>query len=247
MRVLYGDDKNTWHKLFDKVLSLRGIEVVHAYTPKEVINLTVEKKPDVAILDVTLSHGKAYDVIKRVKERGVPVVVIGHKAEGFDREKALSLGAFEAIEKPFTVEQLLNVLRELRTQKPELKEELELVAPVEPGEFLGVTEPATLELQPEELPVEHVETVEVEEPKEELLELEPIQPQEEVPQTVPVESEVVEEAKKRVEEAAPGAVSGLPEEKVEQIIREIAWEVIPEIAEKVIREEVEKLIKSRLA
>ncbi|ADU96587.1 response regulator transcription factor [Thermovibrio ammonificans] len=238
MRVVYGDDKKTWHELFDKVLSLRGIEVVHAYTPKEVINLTVEKKPDVVILDVTLSHGTAYEVIEKVKDRGVPVVVIGHRAEGFDPEKALSLGASAVLEKPFTVEELVELLRNIKTHKPQLEEKLEIVAP-SAGEMveIPVIEEPQEELQV--LPVEeHVETIELEP-----VELQP-EPVEEPVKPQSTESKVVEEAKKEI---AKKVEAGLPEEKVEQIIREIAWEVIPEIAEKVIREEVEKLIKSRLA
>ncbi len=265
MKLLYVDDKKTWHKLLEIVLSLRGIDVLHAYTPKEALNLAASEKPDLAVVDVSISNGTGYDVISDLVRLGVPVIFIGHTAEGFDRERALSLGAYSILEKPFTVEELLDLLRQAKKEAPKPEEHLELAVP-QGGDFEVVNlEPETTEAHvPEqaepEIPVlpveegigEHVPVVpvEVEEKKEE--EKTPVEPvvelekpvEEELPHAEPVVGEAKEEVKRKAEE-----VSGItvPEEKVEEIIREIAWEVIPEIAERVIREEIEKLIRSRLA
>jgi len=254
MKVLIAEDKETWHRLLEIVLSLRGIDVVHAYTPREAINKAVSEKPDVAIVDVTLSGGTAYDVIKDITELGVPVIVIGHRVEGLEPERAGSLGAYAVLEKPFTVEELLEVLRKLKREKPSLslEEKTSLVIPssgevreVVPGQEEEGIEVISLEESP-------VETIELEEPygelalEEESLPVEEEKVEEEVrPETG---SELVEKVTKPVsEEVSKSAGVSLPPEKVEEIIREVAWEVIPEIAEKVIREEVEKLIRSRLA
>lgn len=256
MKVLIAEDKETWHKLLEIVLSLRGIDVVHAYTPKEAINKTVSEKPDVAVVDVTLSTGTAYDVIKDITELGVPVIVIGHRAEGFDPEKAKSLGAYAVLEKPFTVEDLLSVLRKLKKEKPslELEEKTSLVVPAA-GEVKELVPEEKEEIEVVSLEESPVETIEIEEPYEEItpaaveepLALEEVKEEEEV-KPLPQEKEVAEEVVKPVaEEISKVPEVSLPPEKVEEIVREIAWEVIPEIAEKVIREEVEKLIKSRLA
>ena len=77
MKVLYADDKKTWHILMEKVLSLRGVEVVHAYSPKEISNLAVAEKPDVIILDMTVQNAKAYDVLPQLLSLGIPILVIG--------------------------------------------------------------------------------------------------------------------------------------------------------------------------
>jgi len=266
MKLLYVDDKKTWHRLFEIVLSLRGIDVLHAYTPKEALNVANSEKPDLALVDVSLSNGTGYDVIPDLVKLGVPVVLIGHEAEGFDREKALSLGAYSTLEKPFTVEELLDLLRQIKREAPKLEEHLELTVPEGGGEFEVVNlEPETSEVSVSEssepeVPVLSVEgeleekvpviPVEIEEEKgEQSLPQEPVEKLEEtvkgeIPQTEPVVSEAKQEVIRGAE-----AVSGItvPEEKVEEIIREIAWEVVPEIAERVIREEIEKLIRSRLA
>ncbi|WP_457678875.1 response regulator [Thermovibrio sp.] len=239
MKVLIADDKQTWHKLFEIVLSLRGIDVVHAYSPKEAISKAASERPDVALIDVSLSGGTAYDVIKDVKELGVPVVVMGYSVEGLNAEKAKSLGAYEILEKPFTVEELLSILRKIKAEgvKPEEKAP-ELVLPTE--EELPV-------INLEETPVETIELEEEGATLEALPVEEASLPTEEKKESLPqVKEEVVEKVAEPVSKAVSKELN-LPQEKIEEIVREIAWEVIPEIAEKVIREEVEKLIKSRLA
>ena len=262
MKLLYVDDKKTWHKLFEIVLSLRGVDVLHAYTLKEALNVAASEKPDLALIDVSISGASAYDLIPEILRLGVPVVVIGHRAEGFDREKALSLGAYEALEKPFTVEELLEIIRKAKKEAPKPEEKLELTVPSSEGEFelVGLesepqeTEVVPIETQEEGVPAVSVEEfqesvpvipVELEEPEKE--EISPEKTVEEAEEKVfekPVSEEVKEEVRRRAEEVSGVTV---PEDKVEQIVREVAWEVIPEIAERVIREEIEKLIRSRLA
>lgn len=287
MKVLYGDDKATWHQLIEKVLSSRLVEVIHAYTPRDVINLANKEKPDVVLLDYTLRNGTALDVLEDLKRTGCPVIVTGYKLEGFDPEKAKAKGAVDTLEKPFTVEELISKLQKAGKEKPAVEEKLELVLPSS-GEVLTLPteEPEIVSseetVSPQELPVINLEEtaesaqqeiipIEPSETAEEPIILEPVQQeatptetpissQESIPlepQPLPVESEEAEKPApqpvERVAEEAKEAISkaqvtpSLPDEKVEEIIREIAWEVIPEIAERVIKEEVEKLIKSRLA
>lgn len=253
MKLLYVDDKKTWHRLFEIVLSLRGVDVLHARTPKEALNIASSEKPDLVLVDVSISGGTGYDVIQDLQNLGIPVVLIGYKAEGFDRDKALSLGAYGALEKPFTVEELLDLLRQIKKEIPKPEERLELT-PAETEEVEVVS------FEPEgEVPVVPVEEelgetvpvvpVEVEEEREERKVAAAVEEsekpvEEEVSAGESVAAEAKEEVKRKVEEMSGVTV---PEEKIEEIVREVAWEVVPEIAERVIREEIEKLIRSRLA
>lgn len=252
MRVLVADDKETWHKLFETVLSLRGMEVLHAKTPKETISLAASGRPDVVLLDYSLVGGTAYDAIPSLRELEIPVIVMGYRAEGFEPEKARKLGATEVLEKPFTVEELISLISKvvsgealLQPQpQPQVEETFAIEEPSSAEEIqiidLEETPVETIELEApiEELPISH----QVEEKVEEL----ELQPVEEFKEKT-IKEEVVEKVSKPVSEELTKAELSLPPEKVEEIIREIAWEVIPEVAEKVIREEIEKLIKSRLA
>ncbi len=261
MKVLFVDDKRTWHTLFEKILSGRGIDVLHAYTLKEALNVINDEKPDIVILDATIRNANIYDVLPEILELGVPVLAIGYRAEGFDPQKVLSMGAVAALEKPFEAQVLIEELRRLKRELPalkkEIKPELMLTQPPGSGEVEEVIPIEGVSVSPseemEELHVEPVQEVNILEPvspvEEPRIDVEPQEIHiEEMPSVERVTKEVVEETKKVVQPAVPSEPQNiLKEEEVERILREIAWEVIPEIAEKVIREEIQEFIKSRLA
>ncbi|SMP05481.1 Response regulator receiver domain-containing protein [Desulfurobacterium pacificum] len=248
MKVLYVDSKKTWHLFFERVLSSRGIEVFHAYTIKEAINLAHTEKPDVIIFNSKVDNLPITEFLSDIKGTGIPFIVIGYKAEGMDKDSLLDAGAFQVLEKPFTVEDLITVLKSLKEKLPEVKkEEIEMevigaggeplpVVDLDEIEVTPVTEEITLEAEPE-ISVEEVKPVEEKE-------IVPVVSEEkEAPK--PVEA-VVPAATGKVKEALPSEVS-LDNAQIEKIVREVAWEVVPELAEKIIREEVKKLIESRLA
>ncbi|SNR62144.1 response regulator [Desulfurobacterium atlanticum] len=162
MKVLYADAKNMWHKLMEKVLEPRGVEIVHAYSLKEVLNKINSEKPEVAILNVSLRNGKAYEIIPNIFSLGVPVILIGLKSEGLDEEKAKALGVKFVLPKPFTVDDLFRAINEARLEKPKVEDKEELPAIVHSG---GVKEPVEDEEVIDLTPVEqeqHVDELEVE-------------------------------------------------------------------------------------
>ncbi len=233
MKILFADDKKNWHILFENVLKERNIKVLHAYTPKDVVEKISQERPNVVILDMTLRDGSALDVLPGIVKEGIPVIVIGYKSEGLDEEKLKSYGASRVLQKPFTVNELLSVLEELgeRTVEHEEEEKLEIVLPEEAT--ISPSEPEELEiieLEPEE---------EIEVQPEQLSQVQEEQPVKEETLSTSTVATSTEISKEELKE--------LLKPEIENIIREIVWEVVPEIAEKVIREEIERLIKSRLA
>jgi len=266
MKVLYVDSKKTWHLFFEKILSTRGMEVLHAYTFKEALNLINTEKPDAVIFNYKISGMPVTEILPDVKATGVPFIVIGYKEEGMNPEALKEAGAFEVLEKPFTVEDLIAVLKSLKEKLPEVKkEEIEMevvgaggeplpVVDLDEIEVTPVTEEPTLEIKPEEaesgIEVEEIKAPTVSEQPEELIPVKEVteEKQEEavVSEPAAVES-VVPETTEKVKEQLPASISSLDEKLVEKVVREVAWEVVPELAEKIIREEIRKLIQSRLA
>ena len=241
MKVLFADEKKNWHMLVDMVLEKRNIDVEHAYTVNEAVNKISAGNLDFAILDVSLRDGTAYDVLKQVKPK-VPVIVIGHLKEGFDETRINSLGAI-ALKKPFTVEELLKVLKQQEvlsvpsltlepSEEASLSLDLQPVQEVSPQELSLEIQPIQpeLTLQPQEIQPEPIEL----QPPPETLQSQELQPQ---PVSGAASRKVSDVSVNKDEVKA----------KLEEVIREVVWEVVPELAEKVIREEIEKLIKSRLA
>ena len=240
MKILYADDKKNWHILFENVLKERGIKVLHAYTSKDVIEKISQERPDVVILDMTLRGSSALDVLPDIAKKRLPVLVIGYKKEGLDEEKLKSYGASRVLQKPFTVNELMDVLEELTLERKEKvleheeEEKLEIVLPeeatVSPSEQ---EELEILEIEPEEMEVQPEQLSQVQE------EQQPVKPAREKTLSTSVAATSTEISKEELKE--------ILKPEIENLIREIVWEVVPEIAEKVIREEIEKLVKSRLA
>ena len=250
MKILYAGAKKTWHTLFDRVLASREMEVLHANSSQEVKEFLSNQLPDVAIVDMNLGKAETEEILKSLVEIKVPAIVVGHRAEGFNREELLSKGAFVVLEKPFTVEELLQAIKgskpfaEIAEEERRAKEEIVLERAEEelslPKEEISILPEESSESEPPilELKEEEVETIEIAE--EELSDEEfRITPEPEPPIAGG-------EEKREVKLDREELLKLLPPEKIESIAREILSQVIPEIAERVIREEVEKLIKSRL-
>jgi len=244
MKVLFADDKNTWHILIDKVLKPREIEVVHSKSLKETLNKVFSDDPDVVLIDVSLENGKAYNIIPEILKNGFPVVLIGLKSEGLDEGKAKELGVEFVMRKPFTIDDLIKTLNEAKLRKKPGEREAKAILPGgKTTEELPVLEEVPSKPTPEkELEIQPIEIEPAPSISEEAIE--PIEI-ESAPSTAEEKEESLEA--KIPTEKVNAEIRKILKEEVEKVVREIAWEIIPEIAEKVIREEIEKLIKSRSA
>lgn len=269
MKILYAGNKKNWHLLIEKVLTARSVEVVHAYSLKETLNKISQDNPDVVILDMTLQNGTAFDALPRIVKLGAPVLVIGYEKEGFNGEKLKALGATDVLRKPFTVEELLSVLRSFKKMLPELKKkkELEIVLPDEaakesetvPKGKKEVTPPKTEELEITPLstqePIElEPEEVEIQPKKESIPEVQPlpvpvpeIQPKHlEIPRITPEPAEkkavppTAEEQPSKVEASLP------TNEKLKEILKPEAERIIREVAWEVVPEIAEKVIREEI-
>lgn len=75
---------------------------------KSAIEYLNDNKPELIILDVTLSDGNGFDLYERViKEKGIPVIFLTARDDENDVIKGLSLGAEDYMTKPFSTKELL--------------------------------------------------------------------------------------------------------------------------------------------
>jgi len=246
MRVLYVGGKKTWHLFIEKVLSLRGIEVLHAYSFREGINVSHTEKPNAVIVDYKINDIPLTQFLSDFKTTGVPLIVVGYKSEGMDSDSLLREEAFRVLEKPFTVEELILALKELKEELPQIKKEPETLEIVssggEPLPVINLDEVETEATEPEERR-EELEVIPVS--KEELSKLKTDGGERE---KVPMKETLISQTAETVEKNVPEDVVGqIDKKEIERIVKEVVWEVVPPLAEKIIREEIRKLIESRLA
>ena len=103
-KVLYIEDNEQNYYLVNFILSAAGYAMVRAHDGREGIDLALQEKPDLILLDIQLPVMDGYDTARELKKiPGVvstPIIALTSYAMAGDREKALEAGCTGYIEKP---------------------------------------------------------------------------------------------------------------------------------------------------
>lgn len=112
--ILVVDDDPEIRMLIEDILSLRHYKVITAFNGLDAIQKSIEAKIDVILLDVCMPIFSGYwfcDAFKkRPQTQNVPVIVISGLGEEYDIKKAYQVGASAYLTKPFSSEQLVEVI-----------------------------------------------------------------------------------------------------------------------------------------
>lgn len=107
-KILVVEDNETNFYLIQFILEKRGYEVVEAREGIAGVELAIEKKPDLIIMDIQLPDINGLEATKRIRASeengGIPIVALTSYAMLGDREKALAAGCTGYIEKPIDPE-----------------------------------------------------------------------------------------------------------------------------------------------
>jgi len=112
LRVLFVDDEEELVSTVTERLDLRGIDATGAVSGEEALILIEQKPFDVVVLDVRMPGLGGLNVIKRIKQSHPELEVIllsGHGAKE-DVETGLRLGAFDYLQKPVDLENIIAIL-----------------------------------------------------------------------------------------------------------------------------------------
>ena len=101
------DDAGIRTVLLDALAS-QGYQVAEADNGPRGLELALELKPDLIILDVMLPLMDGFEVCKRVRQEGItsPVMMLTVKDEEVDKVLGLELGADDYVTKPFSLKEL---------------------------------------------------------------------------------------------------------------------------------------------
>jgi DNA-binding NtrC family response regulator len=112
--LVVDDEKEICTILYDN-LSQEGYRVVTAYNGKKALELARKEKPDLVLLDIKMPEMDGIEVLRRIKKIRKKIVVIMLTAYGTleTARKAMKLGAYEYITKPFDLFQLKSIVKEV--------------------------------------------------------------------------------------------------------------------------------------
>jgi signal transduction histidine kinase/ActR/RegA family two-component response regulator len=118
--ILVVDDEHDFRTSLADILGSRGYECVVAGTVEEGALQARERRPDLCLIDLKLPDGSGLDLLTRIKELSphAESVVLTGFASLPSAIKALNLGAFSYLEKPYSVDRLfLTLERALERQR----------------------------------------------------------------------------------------------------------------------------------
>jgi len=118
-KILVIDDEDIVLKSCHRALTPEGYDVKTAKSGVEGLKMLENELFHVALIDVKMPDMDGMEVLKKIKERWPDVIVIiitGYSAIA-SAVSSIKLGAFDYIEKPFTPDGILSVIKKAIGQK----------------------------------------------------------------------------------------------------------------------------------
>ena len=104
-RILVVDDNDINLDLLSRILELEGYLVTIAHSGMEAIQIAVQLKPDLAILDVMMPEMNGYQLCSKLRQPPcslrIPIVLLTAMSSDGERTLALEAGANDIWSKPF--------------------------------------------------------------------------------------------------------------------------------------------------
>ena len=117
VRVLFVDDEEELVSAVVERLQLRGIQASGVTSGSEALKMVEQDRFEVLVLDVRMPGVGGFDVIRRIKHRHpeIEVVLLSGHGSTEDVDEGLRLGAFDYLQKPVDIAQLVDIVRRAAT------------------------------------------------------------------------------------------------------------------------------------
>lgn len=114
IKVMIIDDSNTIRRTAEALLKKAGYEVLTAADGFEAMSMITDHRPDIIFVDIMMPRLDGYQtclLIKNNKQfKHIPVIMLSSKDGLFDRARGRIAGSQEYVNKPFTQEELIEVI-----------------------------------------------------------------------------------------------------------------------------------------
>jgi|TARA_R110002111_G_scaffold59582_1_gene100102 twitching motility two-component system response regulator PilG len=121
LKVMVVDDSNTIRRTAETILSKAGCDVVTAVDGFDSLAKIVDVVPDVIFVDIMMPRLDGYQTCALIKNNNefkqTPVIMLSSKDGLFDKAKGRIVGADEYLTKPFSKNELFDVLERIVTPK----------------------------------------------------------------------------------------------------------------------------------
>jgi two-component system, OmpR family, response regulator MprA len=131
--ILIVDDDPRITDLLRRILAYEGYSVAVAASGSEALNRSLERPPDLVVLDIMLPGLDGLEVAQRLRAAGdnVPILMLTARDTVADRVKGLEKGADDYLMKPFAPDELVARVKALLRRSQEEQHEVLRYADVE--------------------------------------------------------------------------------------------------------------------
>ena len=106
MRILIVEDEEMIADVISRGLARAGYQCLCAYDGLEAAELLEEHRYDLILLDIMLPGADGYELMRYIKDFGIPVIFITARTRLEDKVNGFRLGADDYITKPFELAEL---------------------------------------------------------------------------------------------------------------------------------------------
>ena len=122
-KILIAEDDKDIRELIVISLKFAGYEVISAADGQQAVDLTVEEKPDLIMLDIRMPRLNGFQALEQIKAKcefaDTPVVILSAKGQECEIQAGLELGATQYILKPFAPDELIEKIKQIEAETPE--------------------------------------------------------------------------------------------------------------------------------
>lgn len=106
-KILIVDDEQNIVDILKVNLERDGYETLAAYDGVRAVEMAIQHKPDLILLDCMLPKMDGFDVCRKLRMKmSVPILMLTARSEEIDKVLGLELGADDYITKPFSVREV---------------------------------------------------------------------------------------------------------------------------------------------
>lgn len=135
IKVLLVDDEKEFVDALRERLEIRDLPSGVAYNGEQAMQIVEDEIPDVMVLDLRMPGIDGMEVLRRIRKAypQVQVIILTGHGSTKDEEEARRLGAFEYLQKPVNIDELVKLLR--LAYKKKMEDTMVAATFAEAGEF----------------------------------------------------------------------------------------------------------------
>jgi two-component system alkaline phosphatase synthesis response regulator PhoP len=125
--ILIIEDDYAISLALQKNLKFEGYDVITSNRGEQGLQLAIDRKPDLILLDVMLPTLSGFEICKTLKrsEVDIPIIILSAKDQEIDKIMGLDLGADDYLTKPVSIRELIARIHAVLRRKKRYEKDLE--------------------------------------------------------------------------------------------------------------------------